>query len=116
MTMHRKLCLLSAALAVSAALPGAALAQDRHGVVIAPPAAPPVAAYELGQMRPRGLFYTRDDFTVDYNSYSYDDRYHGPPPIYGRPPAQTYFYAPGFPAYRHSAGGTLYYWPRSEPR
>jgi hypothetical protein len=97
-------------LAVLTALPGTAAAQDRHGIVIAPPATPS----ELGQVRPRGLFAADTDFTLDYNSYSYDDRYHGPAPYYGRrvPAPPIYFYAPGAPAYRTSTGGTLYYWPR----
>jgi hypothetical protein len=103
--MSRKLLLLLTALAPMA-LPGAA--QDRHGVVIAPPVAPA----ELARQRPRGLFFTNEDFTVDYNSYSYDDRYHGPAPYYGRRAPQTYFFAPGMPTYRASAGGTLHYWTR----
>ena len=58
--MRMKLLLLLTALALLA-LPGVAAAQDRHGVVIAPPVAPA----ELARQRPRGLFFTNEDFTVD---------------------------------------------------
>ncbi len=94
---------------------GSASAQNgRHGVIFARP----VTSSDLNAARPRGLFFTDTDPTLDYNSYSYDDRYHGPSPSYDTRyfTAPNYFYAPGHPMYRYSAGGTLYYWPRANHR
>ena len=93
------------------AFPASATAADYQRPSIAPPA----TSSELDSVRPRGLFYAESDFTLDYNSYSYDDRYHGPAPHYGsRYQGAPYFYsyAPGYPMYRSSTGGTLRYWPR----
>jgi hypothetical protein len=97
----------------SLALPGSATAQDRHGITFAPPA----TYAEMNSIRPRGLFFADTDDTLDYNSYSYDDRYHGPAPFYGSRGRfalnpQYYYYSPGTPLYRPSTGGVLYYWQR----
>lgn len=72
----------------------------------------PATNRTLSGTRP-GAFFLGPESTYDYNSYSYDDRYHGPAPYYGtRYYFAPYAYAPGYPMYRYSTGGALYYWPR----
>jgi hypothetical protein len=95
-----------------ASLVGSAGAQEnRHGITIQP--LPNSALYA----RPRGLFFGADDHTTDYNSYTYDDRFHGPSTSYSlRDSAPIYYYAPGYSARRRFGGDTLYYWDRSNPR
>jgi hypothetical protein len=116
MAPHTKLLLL---LTACLALPLSASAQNRngssalsrHGIVLGSNA----TSADLARLRPRGFFYTETDQTLDYNSYSYDDRYHGPPLSYNsRRDEPRYYYAPGYPMVRYSTGGPLYYWPRTQ--
>jgi hypothetical protein len=94
----------SLALVTLTSLVGSASAQDRHGITIQP-----LPNSEL-YTRPRGLFFSVDDDTADYNSYTYDDRFHGPSTSYSSPP--VYYYAPGYSARRRFGGDVLYYWAR----
>jgi hypothetical protein len=99
------------ALALVSLVGSASAQENRHGIAIQPATNSDLFA------RPRGLFFSADDNTVDYNSYSYDDRFHGPPTSYSlRHTAPIYYFAPGHSAARAFGGDTLQYWRRSNPR